>query len=245
MKNRIKHLIIIAFAALLCTTAQAQTEAETETEAQTEAQIEDTIKLDMVRWNTSMGIQYFSHPTSTYWANRISLQYDFFYFGLNVFEISFGKNYFSITPMGVFAIPLFATGYTSKIAGRVFIALSLLDVLSSPRFHYPIGKNLEVFASWDAFKLTRMKDISSAWYVTGDLRAGFNCYVNKKFVISSYYEYNHNHNLFTRSLNWALGGIGVDIPDQPTALNGHSVGIHIGYSFTLQDAIDKLDQKEL
>ena len=228
MKNRIKHLIIIAFAALFCTTAQAQTEAETETEAQTEAQIEDTIKLDMVRWNTSMGIQYFSHPTSTYWANRISLQYDFFYFGLNVF-----------------AIPLFATGYTSKIAGRVFIALSLLDVLSSPRFHYPIGKNLEVFASWDAFKLTRMKDISSAWYVTGDLRAGFNCYVNKKFVISSYYEYNHNHNLFTRSLNWALGGIGVDIPDQPTALNGHSVGIHIGYSFTLQDAIDKLDQKEL
>ena len=85
-----------------------------------------------------------------------------------------------------------------------------------------------------------MKDISSAWYVTGDLRAGFNCYVNKKVVISSYYEYNHNHNLFTRSLNWAFSGIGVDIPDQPTALNGHSVGIHIGYSFTLQDVIENL-----
>ena len=182
----------------------------------------------------STGIQY--RTSSLHWANKTFFETDndLFFIGINIFEISFGNNYLSVSPMGIAAFPLTGFGLVStEFFSYVWFTLAFLDVLSSPRFYLPIGKHFDVFAGWDAFKLTRMKDISNAWYVTGDLRAGFNCYVNKKFVISSYYEYNHNHNLFTRALNRALGGIGVDIPDQPTALNGHSVGIHIGFSFTL------------
>ena len=225
MKNRIKHLIIIAFAALFCTTAQAQTEAETETEteteAQTEAQAQTYYEIGRVGILVSTGVQYLNHPNSTYWASRTSLSASFgrVFSILNpeclLLDISFGANYFSINPWGSVAmeIAILGGGRHSPITwGGI-----CLGILLSPRLHIPIGKHFDVFAGWDALKLTRMKDISNAWYVTGDLRSGFNYYVTKNLFVNVYYEFNHNY-------NWVL-----DIAKQPKALNGHSIGIQIGY----------------
>lgn len=205
-------LLPLAIAALLCSTAQAQTDYERN------------------GFMVSTGVQYLNHPNSTYWASRTSLQvtddhiapfcYDFL-------EITIGPNYFSVNPCGSCgAVLVFLGGSRHSLItwGGFYLGLFL-----SPHFRFPFGKNFEVFAGWDTFKLTKMKDISSAWYLTGSLTAGINYYVNKYLYISGYYEFNHTHNPFTHSLNWALGGLGVDIPDQPKALNGHSVGIQIGY----------------
>ena len=221
MKNRIKHLIIIAFAALFCTTAQAQTEAETETEAQTEAQAQTDYEIGRDGILVSTGVQYLNHPNSTYWASRTSLSASFGHvFSIlnpecSLLDISFGANYFSINPWGSVAmeIAILGGGRHSPITwGGI-----CLGILLSPRLHIPIGKHLDCYFGWDAFKLTRMKDISNAWYVTGDLRSGFNYYVTKNLFVNVYYEFNHNY-------NWVL-----DIAKQPKALNGHSIGIQIGY----------------
>ena len=206
-------LLPLALAALLCTTAQAQTE--------------ETTKSNMHGRCASVGLHYLNHSSSSIYACRMSLQYfdDQYHIGNNIFEITFGTNYLSINPLGIggFRNFYFKPHYLTEIA------VAVLAVISSPRFGFTLGKNLDCYFGWDAFKLTRMNDISSAWYVTGDLRAGINYYVTKHLIISGYYEFNHTHNPFTRSLNWALGGLGVNIPDQPKALNGHSVGIQIGY----------------
>lgn len=221
---KIPRLILpLAIAALLCTTAQAQKDYE-----------------DFAYFRTgltaSTGVQYLNHSNSTYWVSRTSLHFkDDAPFGFNFLEITIGPNYFSFNPFGFY-------GYVNRGASPANITAGLIGLLFSPRLYYPFGKNFEVFAGWDALKLTRMKDISSAWYLTGSLRAGFNCYISKRFFISGYYEFNHTHNPFTRSLNWALGGLGVDIPDQPKALNGHSVVIQIGHVIDTESPIYDLYQ---
>ena len=199
----------------------------------------------------STGAQYLNNLQSIYWTSKTYLTSRLDdKFGTNA-DISFGHNYISINPPWWMAETILA-GAVLIIGEEAFDKhwgrdeVNLLTVpfmlLSSPRFYYPFGKNFEVFAGWDALKLTRMKDISSAWYLTGSLRAGFNCYTSKRFFISGYYEFNHTHNPFTRSLNWALGGLGVDIPDQPKALNGHSVVIQIGHVIDTESPIYDLYQ---
>ena len=215
-----RFLLLLTLAALLCTTAQAQTDYERN------------------GFMVSTGAQYLNNLQSIYWTSKTYLTSRLDdKFGTNA-DISFGHNYISINPPWWMAETILAGAVLiigdeafDKHWGRDEVILLTVPfmLLTSPRFYYPFGKNFEVFAGWDTFKLTKMKDISSAWYLTGSLTAGINFYVNKYLYISGYYEFNHTHNPFTRSLNWALGGLGVNIPDQPKALNGHSVGIQIGY----------------
>ena len=213
-------LLPLALAALLCTTVQAQKETKF-----SESPFYYRNCLTEV-----IGVQYFNNQSSIY-SCGFSLMYRDYYYACNVFDISLGYNYISYSPLYLASIPLgvsLCLIIEGKGGGPISNASIVWRYINSSRFYYPLGKHFEVFAGWDTFKLTKMKDISSAWYLTGSLTAGINYYVNKYLYISGYYEFNHTHNPFTRSLNWALGGLGVNIPDQPKALNGHSVGIQIG-----------------
>ncbi len=195
------------------------------------AQKDEYIERDGI--GISLGGQCSNHPSSFYWAGKSLVEIRLSSgesnspdFGLKSFEISIGPNYYSIS----FA-PLWITG--------AFLGASIdchgaewgifVGFLSQGQLYYPIGKHFELTAGWNLFRLTKMKDISSAWYLTGSLNAGINYFATKNLFVSAYYEFNHTYNPMIKTLNWSLGGLGVDITEQPRALIGHTLGLRVGW----------------
>ena len=214
-----KHLLIIAVLIAFAATAAAQKD--------------EYIERDGI--GISLGGQCSNHPSSFYWAGKSLVEMRLSSgesnspdFGLKSFEISIGPNYYSIS----FA-PLWRTisvlGYliTGGRDGAFFGFY--VGFLSQGQLYYPIGKHFELTAGWNLFRLTKMKDISSAWYLTGSLNAGINFFATKKLFVSAYYEFNHTYNPMIKTLNWSLGGLGVDITEQPRALIGQTIGLRVGW----------------
>ena len=208
MKN---HLLIIAVLIAFAATAAAQKDEYNE-------RYYDRI---------SLGGQCSNHPSSFYWAGKMLMDWRVFNnTGFKLLDISAGPNYYSIS----FA-PLWITG--------AFLGASIdchgaewgifVGILSQGQLYYPIGKHFELTAGWNLFRLTKMKDISSAWYLTGSLNAGINFFATKNLFVSAYYEFNHTYNPMIKTLNWSLGGLGVDITEQPRALIGHTLGLRVGW----------------
>ena len=197
------------------------------------AQKDEYIERDGI--GISLGGQCSNHPSSFYWTGKSLVEMRLSSgesnspdFGLKSFEISIGPNYYSIS----FA-PLWRTisvlGYL--IAGGrdgAFFGF-YVGFLSQGQLYYPIGNHFELTAGWNLFRFTKMKNISSAWYLTGSLNAGINFFATKNLFISAYYEFNHTYNPMIKTLNWSLGGLGVDITEQPRALIGHTIGLRVGW----------------
>ena len=213
-----KHLLIIAVLFAFVATAAAQKD--------------EYIERDGI--GISLGGQCSNHPSSFYWAGKSLVEmrvsftdtYPFPANGFKALEISAGPDYFSVS-----VAPLWITG--------TFLGLSIdchgavlgifVGILSQGQLYYPIGKHFELTAGWNLFRLTKMKDISSAWYLTGSLNAGINFFATKNLFVSAYYEFNHTYNPMIKTLNWSLGGLGVDITEQPRALIGHTIGLRVGW----------------
>lgn len=210
-----KHLLIIAVLFAFVATAAAQNE-----DVYSDGGI-----------GISLGAQCSNHPSSLYWTGKSLVEMRMpndvsFPFGFKALEISAGPDYFSVS-----VAPLWITG--------TFLGSSIdchgaewgffVGILSQGQLYYPIGKHFELTAGWNLFRLTKMKDISSAWYLTGSLNAGINFFATKKLFVTAYYEFNHTYNPMIKTLNWSLGGLGVDITEQPRALIGHTIGLRVGW----------------
>ena len=190
----------------------------------------------------SLGGQCSNHPSSLYWTGKTLVEmklsprewYSYIpEYGCKALEISAGPNYFSVS------VPLFliSSAYVEYLViGRHAFGLDVsVGFLSQGQLYYPIGKHFELTAGWNLFRFTKMKDISSAWYLTGSLNAGINFFATKNLFISAYYEFNHTYNPMIKTLNWSLGGLGVDITEQPRALIGHTIGLRVGWLLNLWD----------
>ena len=179
----------------------------------------------------SLGGQCSNHPSSLYWTGKslfeMRMPDDVSHpFGFKALEIAAGPNYFSVS-----VAPLWITGIFvgSSIDCHSAVWGIFVGIFSQGQLYCPIGKHFELTAGWNLFRLTKMKDISSAWYLTGSLNAGINFFATKKLFISAYYEFNHTYNPMIKTLNWSLGGLGVDITEQPRALIGHTIGLRVGW----------------
>ena len=204
-----KHLLIIAVLIAFVATAAAQKD-----------EYRDGIGI-------SLGGQCSNHPSSFYWAGKMLMDWRVFNnTGFKLLDISAGPSYFSVS-----VAPLWITGASLGASIDCHGAEwgILVGILSQGQLYYPIGKHFELTAGWNLFRLTKMKDISSAWYLTGSLNAGINYFATKKLFISAYYEFNHTYNPMIKTLNWSLGGLGVDITEQPRALIGHTLGLRVGW----------------
>lgn len=184
-----KHLLIIAVLIAFVATAAAQKDEYNE---------RDGIGI-------SLSGQCSNHPSSFYWAGKSLVEMRLSSgesnspdFGFKALEISAGPDYFSVS-----VAPLWITG--------TFLGASidchgaewgiLVGILSQGQLYYPIGKHFELTAGWNLFRLTKMKDISSAWYLTGSLNAGINFFATKNLFVSAYYEFNHTYNPMIKTLN--------------------------------------------
>ena len=207
-----KHLLIIAVLIAFAATVAAQKDEYIE------KRYYDRI---------SLGGQCSNHPSSFYWAGKTLMDCRVFNnTGFKLLDISAGPDYFSVS-----VAPLWITGtfLGSFIDCHAAVLGFYVGFLSQGQLYYPIGKHFELTAGWNLFRLTKMKDISSAWYLTGSLNAGINYFATKKLFISAYYEFNHTYNPMIKTLNWSLGGLGVDITEQPRALIGQTIGLRVGW----------------
>ena len=171
----------------------------------------------------SGGYQYLKHPTGVYHTGQIQIEVLYSFAGGKV-GVTYGPDYISFSPFGVlwFTPALFVQQLKtlSPSQGKYL----LIPALATMQFHIPLTRHMEMTLGWDALKVTKLRNYSNSFYITGSVNAGLNVFIGNHFYMNAYYEFNHTHNPLIKILSYM-----VTLSSQPKVLNGHSFGVRVGF----------------
>ena len=180
------------------------------------------------------GYQYLSQPTGPY--NVATIHAEVFYSNISGgtrVGLSYGQDYLSFSLAGALMFPTVLLATDLDDIEEPFVkAVLFFTAVSAWQFRIPLTNHTELNFGWDALKVTKLKNYSDTYYVTGSLNVGLTRFLNDSFFICGYYEYNHTHNTGIRLLNWVSNTMymGTLINNsQPDILTGHSFGARIGW----------------
>lgn len=176
------------------------------------------------------GYQHFNQTEDIVY-NTATIQAEMLYsfFGSRI-GITFGPDYLSFSPFGVFlfAPRIFINTIRGESSNPALLPF-MLTAISAAQWHFPITDHLEISFGWDALKFTKFKNYSDDFYIQGSLNAGLILFIGDHFFLSGYYEFNHTHNPMINALNWVFGEGSIN--SQPDILVGHSFGARMGVQF--------------
>lgn len=186
----------------------------------------------------------FPNETSNAYNISVEVKYDGF-IAWNRMSVIFNNNYISFNPFSIISfMPLLKmivsedgihtynlqSGMVYHGPRIIILALNVL-AFSSRQYKFSLSNHLELTTGWEYLRLTKMKK-DSPYYLTGNLNAGLTCFLGDNLFMSLFYEYNYNHNVIVKALDWTLRTCGFgQMNEQPNELKGHSYGIRVGWMF--------------